>query len=414
MARTSRTPKLYGRPAVSLPHLYVMWRKERRVLGLSCSPRFSDKVWKELFRTQGIEYRGRHQGLRRSGVRRREALKLPDSTGPSEHPDEDDGSADNVGSSNATPDEDIFGSPLSESASSDLLGEPSSSTGPSTPGQLTITRPSPVLHAFHPHLPPNESYDLGPFSAVHDPFPIEEYQIPCPPTVPLHSPIPSYPLSGIHHIQDPDIVRGEEVYRLLSAPEQVGCWDPNLQAASLAVPPATLQLGPSTSIPSTSATACDSLGFVAPWYTPGVNTQGLPAKPDDDWFAFNSVEPLAPDQPFWDAGLNFEHTYFPQQTLTSQTLVAPPPLLPPVPAAMDGSNTNSVEAQWRSIAQILESDPPQATAPPPAYRQTTPLVTGQQALDVLDLSQRGHDAKTLQQRLMMIERVTLTFAPPQT
>lgn len=427
MTRSSNTSKITGRSILFL-RLYAIWRKERRVLGLSCSPRHSSKILNNL-----------HQNLKtKRDVRPHGASKLPELTEPSYHleedsavdvgspdsapetqpplyPEEDESSAGDVGSPDPTPEAQPSGSLPSECGSFSGL-DGSISAGPSTPYPATPAGPSPVSHEPYLHAPANELpyhgpfYEfphLGPSSAMRKPFtptPFEGPQFSHPSSFPLSAPIPSYPSSGIYQFQDQNVFRGEELYKSLSAPQQAtDCLGPFPQITSTTDEP-----GPPARVATTSTTEYDSKGCVTPWYTPGVITQNLPVEPDDDRFVFNSVKPTALDYPVWNTSPTFDHMYFRQPTPAHRPLVVPPPA--PVPV-VKGQAIDSVDIQWWNIARILESDRPEAITPFPTNDQNPSLAPVQQALSVLDCDQ-GDKFRTLQRQLVNLERNEMLFAPP--
>lgn len=400
MARTSNPS---DHPAVPLHQLYNIWRRQRKTLGLSCSPRLAKKAWRISQRNKKAKHR----------VRSRRASETPDVIEPSHRLDGDEGSAYNVGSSSqVTPEEQFFDFSLGEFESLSGFSEPLS-TGPSTPDLVTAAGPSQVLHVHHPHIPATEFPDPGPSSTVREPYAptaIEEYQIPHPSSTPFPAPIPSHPLSAVHFFQN--ILRGEEVYRFLSAPEPaVDCLDLYPQTEPLTVPPITDELDFSAYFATTSTAGFNSTDSSSTsWYTPAVITQNLPAQPDDDRFVFYSADPTVQDQPVWNTSPDSEYTPFSQTTFAPHALAVPPPPPPPAPVVMRQSD-DSVDKQWRDIAQILESDWPQATAPLPASHESAEFAPIQQTLDALDSIGCGKDFKTLHQRLVKVERLVLSFAP---
>jgi hypothetical protein len=382
MSRTSIAPKSILRFAIMLPRLYAIWRKQRKILGLSSSSSLAKKVWKGFYRNKKAKYRVQRHGAR--------ALK------PSDHLDEDQDTPDSAGSSGTTSEVQFSTSPFSESGPSNGLGELSSS-GPSTPHEVTATGPSHVFHPYYPHPPANGSFDLGPFSAPQEPVTFdanEESPIPIQSSVPLCAPIPSHHLSCPHYLEDlveKGIFHGEQAYSFLLAS---GCadgnFDPYPQVTShFAYDPSTV-----------ATTSANDARLPTAWYTPDAVDQYLPVEPVDGQSVFNTVNPV------WETSPNSDYT---QPTTTSQNLAVYPPPPAPVPSSV-GRPSYNVDEQWKYISQYLESDGPCANPPRPSNDHTVPLEPFNQITEDLKITQGGEGVRTLQQRLVMLEQVRLKFA----
>ena len=372
MATISSTPENSDIIPLSLADLYFIWTDERDILGLlPCLN--SENVW-EYFSSSS------HTVSRR-------ALNLPDFIKPSDnlHKDEDEGSVDTMDS------------PVDTMNSPDAAPE----------GQIPITstcgtwqnRCEPSIGPFTANL----IHASGPPSPLRDLFPqspnggLQNFY---PTLTPLPAPVPVHPLSWARISEDSDFLRGEEAYNLLSSPEQtIDCWDPYPWMTSLTAPP----------LATIWDTGHDDMGPVNSWYAHGAVDQNLPVPQDGSWFLPSAIDHAAPDQPLPNnIPDRFGYTNLPHSMPTPHTFYAPPPLPAPVPATT-GRSHDSVEDQWKGIAQVLESDRPQAVAPPLPNEQDDLLAHVQQTLAAL--GQNGDDAASVLRRLLRVERVVMSFVP---
>lgn len=399
MARTSDTPKTPGRPPVSPSQLYLMWRRRRKTLGLPYPPSPSSKAWKDLCRNKQSEHRVPHHNVQSPSILPRAALELPETTEPPDYPDEDQDLTGFAASLDATQEEKFAPSFLSGYGPFDGLGESPDVDPSSTPDQISFTGPSPHdTPEFH--VSTDKSYNFEPAFLMDEPFisaACKASPIAGPSSTPLSAPVPFKPLSDIYPFEDLNVFRGEEAYWFLSATGQTA--DSSYLNPKIASPitlPVVFGPGPSTPLPNTSSTGCDSTRSVEHPYTPEQTTFPFSVGPEDQ-FVINNMEPKAPDFPVWGTDPTFEYAYFPQQTSSPHFVSPPPPPIPPAAVAV-GQSDDAVEAQWKQIALILESDKlPQASAPPPTYDR-----------DAL----RRQDFRALQRRLVTLERTVFSFAPP--
>lgn len=355
-------------------HLQFMLNKQRELLGL---PPHKQDV-EDLYQTE------------KAGnlLQRYEPQDAPDPAEPSEYMDEDEDSADDVGSPAFSSMEGLFTPRSNESYSPSWSNQAFSPSQASTPRQVTPVRSSSALQEFHPA---NEFASPGPSSASHHPSPTPDQEL-LPQPVPLHAPIPSYPIFGNHHFRDQEILKGERAYNILST------------------------AGPSNShhqtVPDESGALSYAMGSDAPWLAAGVND--FPGEPVGDRFMFHS-EGYAPlHQSTWNIDTTFVPQCDPQLTLPPHafdlphyqpepTLGPAPPQPTPVSSNLGPSYDDSENLKWKNIAKIIEGDPRGAIVP----RQEPSFL--QQTVTALGLDQPENP---LHRRLVSVERIFISFAPP--
>jgi hypothetical protein len=389
------TPNSLGRSSNPWPRFYAMWCKERRALELPCNIKLAGKEWKALPQSEKDKY----------AVRCRGVLELPEVTEASDHFTEDEGSADGMAGSEATPVKLETQLPVSP-----LFSEHGPYDGPSVldnfllEGSSALRRapsigPSPVVHGLPFSVSTNGIPDLGPSFSV-----VEEHPIAGPSSTPLPAPLPSYPLPDTSLFTEEDLLQGEAAYEYLESlqastidPRMLGWLNFGSGLPSAAAPPMTGDSGPPTSVHTTPTTGYTQPGLVTPGFTPWGATQDLPVELGDNQFGFNGVDGAAQEQFMWNGYQDSE--YVPQQPL------APPyPILPtsgPAPAVME--QYNQAGMSWAEIARVLEGDQPHAIVPPPLPVQNASLDLVEQALEVVNVDKPGMDGSPLRPRLMMVQ-----------
>ena len=284
--------------------------------------------------------------------------------------------------------------------------------------QALSTRPSPVVLEL-PLPGPSTTNEVEPFfttpsSAIADRS-----------STLLPAPIPSRPFPEACFLDGTDIsILDESAYNhsaflpddKFNLPEG-NWWELFDSNASATVPSETSQSGPTTPVPTTPFTGFT--GYSAPaiassGYTPGLFTQDLPTRLDENQFAFNDVEGVGQGQLMWN------NTYQDFGCMDQQSLAPPAPVLPAAPPAFAPVVAGQVDQMsgfpndqylpWTDMTQVLENERLRS-APlfvPDQSAQGVPHVAVQQALDAVNANNFGRDGKLARVGLVGVQ---LWFLP---
>ena len=339
---------------------------------------------------------------------------------------EEEDLVNNVVSLDATPikQEEELASPLF-SEFEPTLGSPAYSEH-STAGSSTLYRSSstglspadrelalPIPSHIHEVLTPGPYSCMGqsPLAALTPAF--EDSPV-AGPSIPLHAPIPVYPLpkyiaSGS---ADPSVFDEAKYNYLASLPNptfhpQQGDWLSLFsgEVLSSTVPAEIHESGHPTAVPATPTT-----GLATPGYTPAFFAQDLPAGLDNNLLSFTGMEAGVSEQPIWNVSSHLE--YVNHQSLPPSApglLTATPAAILPAPApalsvpvltGQVGQNAGLLgdPYPWNDINRILESDQLLAVPPPVPQQSAPPTIqhTFHHTFSFVSSNGMGPDGKPIQ------------------